>query len=563
MNRHHLLGAPWAGYRRGWLRADVVAGVTVTAYLVPQVMAYAELAGLPAATGLWAAVGSLGCYAVAGSSRQLSVGPESTTALMTAAALTTAAAGTDRAAVAAALALAVALVCLVGVLVGMDRFADLLSRPVLVGYMVGIALVMVVSQLGTLTGVDARGDTTLAELRAFLAGIGSAHPPTLALGLVTTAVLLGGAALRPRAPLALLGIVAATAAVTLLDLDRTGIRRVADLRATAPTIGLPDVPLDEVGHLLIPAIGIAIVGFTDNVLTARAFADPRAETISPRRELVAMGLANAGAGLFHGFPVSSSASRTAIAATAGARSQMASVAALVATVVAALSLSPLLGLVPTAALGAVVVYAATRLVDVAELRRIARFRRSELVIAVATTTAVVVTGVLVGVLIAIGLSVLDLMRRVARPNDSVLGSVPGLDGLHDVEDYPEAVQVPGLVIYRYDSPLFFANAEDFRVRALAAADAAPDLRWFVLTTEAIVEVDLTGVDALEAVRAELHERGVVMALARVKRELRAMLEPAGILDRIGEEHVFPTLATAIAAYRMENGGRDESPVGNG
>lgn len=543
----------WVGYRRAWLRPDVIAGMTVTAYLVPQVMAYAELAGLRAEAGLWAAVGALGCYAVVGSSRLLSVGPESTTALMTAAALVAIGSGAEPGALAAALALTVAVVCLVGAVVGMSRFADLLSRPVLVGYMVGIAVAMVVSQLGKLTGVEVSGDSVVAQLRSFVVGIDSTHLPTLLLGGTTAAALIVGSTLFPRAPVALIGMVTAAGIVALLDLDEVGIDVVGAFSASGPVIGLPSIAVGDVADLVVPALGIAMVGFTDNVLTARAFADPRVDQVVPRRELVGMGLANIGSGLLHGFPVSSSGSRTAIVAAAGARTQVASLATLVTTVVAILVLAPALATFPTAALGAVVLYAATRLVDVGELRRIARFRRSELAITAATTVAVVAVGVLYGVLIAIGLSLLDLMRRVARPHDAVLGSVAGLAGLHDVDDYPDAEQVPGLVIYRYDSPLFFANAEDFRVRALAAADAAPDLRWFVLNTEAIVEVDLTAVDALETLRAELESRGVVTGLARLKHDLRVQLAPSGILDRIGEDHIFPTLPTAITAFHSSRG----------
>ena len=539
----------WVGFERSWLRADVLAGATVTAYLIPQVMAYAELAGLPAYSGLWAAIGALACYALVGSSRLLSVGPESTTALMTATATGAAvAAGYDVGEFAAALAIAVAVVCFVGATVGLSRFADLLSRPVLVGYMVGIALVMIVSQLGRLTGIPVAGDGVVPELRSLLSGLDQVHGPTLALGAALVTALLVGAAMFPRAPVALAGMLVAAGVVAAFDLDDRGVAVVGDFTGRGPELGLPDIAAADFLVLLLPALGIALVGFTDNVLTARAFADKEADRIDPRRELVGMGLANLGSGLLNGFPVSSSGSRTAIVAAAGGRSQLSSIATLVTTVVAVLALTPLLAAFPAAGLGAVVVYAATRLVDLPELQRIARFRRSELVITVATTVAVLAVGVLYGVLIAVGLSVLDLLRRVARPHDAILGQVPGIAGLHDVDDYPEARQYPGMLIYRYDSPLFFANAEDFRTRALAAASGAEELRWFVLNVEAIVEVDLTGVDALESLRQELASRGVVVGLARLKQDLRVQLASSGLLERIGEDHIFPTLPTAVAAY---------------
>ena len=263
------------------------------------------------------------------------------------------------------------------------------------------------------------------------------------------------------------------------------------------------------------------MGFSDNILTARAFATRQGDRIDAPRELIALGGANLGAAFLSGMPVSSSGSRTAICDAAGGRTRAAGLVTAVATALAVLLLGPALATFPSAALGAVVVYAAVRLIDVGEFRRIAAFRRSELLIAVATALSVVVVGVLQGVLIAIGISVLDLLRRVARPHDAIEGYVPGPGRHARRRRPPRRHRVPGLLVYRYDSPLFFANAEDFTSRALAAVDAAAvPVRWFVLNTEAIVEVDLTAADALEELRAELENRGVVVALARVKQDLR-------------------------------------------
>jgi len=538
-----------AGYRRTWWRGDLVAGITVTAYLVPQVMAYADLAGLPAATGLWAAVGALTAYALVGTSPILSAGPESTTALMTAAALGAAGASAGRGPeLAVALAFAVAVLCLLGWLGHLSALAQLLSRPVLVGYMAGIAAIMVMSQLGKLIGATTTADTFLGQGRELAGHLADSHLPTLVVGVTTLVVMLAGAALWPRAPMALVGMLGATAAVSLLHLTEHGVRVIGDIPTGLPRPGVPDLSGSELLSMLGPALGIAFVAYTDNILTARSFATRRGERVDARRELLAVGAANLGAALLHGFPVSSSGSRTAIADASGARSQLAGLVTVVVTVVSLWTLEPVLSAFPAAALAAVVVYAAVRLVDVAEFRRYAAFRRSELVLALGTTLAVVLVGVLIGVLVAIGLSVLDLLRRVARPHDAIEGFVPGLAGMHDVDDFPEAVAVPGLVIYRYDSPLFFANAEDFHTRARAAA-AGEDVRWFVLNTEAIVEVDITAVDALEALRQELAGRGIVFGLARIKQDLRTDLAPSGLLERIGEDHLFPTLPTTVEAFR--------------
>lgn len=531
------------------LRGDVLAGITVTAYLVPQVMAYAELADLPAVAGLWAALAALVVYAALGSSPQLSVGPESTTALMTATALgAIAATGAERADLAAALAIVVAAVCAVAWLGRLSFVAELLSRPVLVGYMAGIAGVMILSQLGKLTRTQV--DDSLAGLVSLARHTDRIHGPTLVLGLVTLTVMLVGSAIWSRAPVAMVGMIGATVAVVAFDLADRGVVLIGSIPAGLPTPGLPHADADQVSALLVPALAVTFVAYSDNILTARAFAARHNDRIDARRELLALGAANLGAGLMHGFPVSSSGSRTAIVDAVGGRTRRAALATAASTVVAVLALRPLLERFPSAALGAVVVYAATRLVDLREFGRILRFRRTEFAIAVATAVTVVAAGPLYGVLVAVGLSLADLLNRVVRPNDAVEGLVPGLAGMHSVADHPDAEEVPGLLVYRYDATLFFANADDFAHRARAAVDdATSPPRWFLLNAEAIVDVDLTACDVLETLRSELADRGIAFAMARVKQDLVERLEPTGLLDRIGRDRIFPTLPTALEAFR--------------
>jgi high affinity sulfate transporter 1 len=542
-------------YRRGWLRGDVLAGVTVAAYLVPQVMAYATVAGLPAVAGLWAALVPLAVYAVLGSSRQLSVGPESTTALMTATALAPLVAGDPAryAVFAAVTALLVGGFCLLGGLLRLGFLADLLSRPVLVGYMTGVAVIMIGGQLGKVTGVAVEGDEFVDQVRSFVAGVGETHWPTVALAAAVLVMLLALGRVAPKFPGALIAVLAATAAAVVFALETRGIRVVGVIPAGLPTPSVPVLPLADLLTLLIPAVGIAVVAFSDNALTARTFAARKGESIDANAELRALGFCNVATGLTHGFPVSSSGSRTALGDAVGSRTQVYSLVAL-ASVVAVMFLGRgLLENFPTAALGALVVFAALRLIDVAEFRRLGRFRRSELLLALATTAAVLGFGVLNGVLVAIALSILDLLRRVARPHDGVLGLVPGVAGMHDLDDYPDARPVPGLVVYRYDAPLFFANAEDFRERALAAVAENPEgvapIEWFVLNAEANVEVDLTAVDALDQLRRDLEARGIVFALARVKQDLRDLLDAAGLVDKIGDDRIFMTLPTAVEAFQ--------------
>lgn len=547
-------------YQRGWLRGDVLAGVTVAAYLIPQVMAYATVAGLPAVVGLWAALVPLAVYAVLGSSRQLSVGPESTTALLTATALAPLAAGDPAryAVLAAVLALLVGGFCLLGGLLRLGFLADLLSRPVLVGYMTGVAVIMIGSQLGKVTGVDVDGDEFVDQVRSFVAGLDGVHWPTLALAAAVLVLLLGIGRVAPTFPGALIAVLVATAAVVVFALEARGIRVVGEIPAGLPAPSVPLIPAADLVAMLIPAVGIAVVAFSDNVLTGRTFAARKGQTIDANAELRSLGICNIATGLTHGFPVSSSGSRTALGDAVGSRTQVYSLVALASVVVVMLVGRGVLENFPTAALGALVVYAALRLIDIAEFSRLRRFRRSELLLALATTVAVLGLGVLYGVLVAIALSILDLLRRVARPHDSVLGFVPGVAGMHDLDDYPDARPVPGLVVYRYDAPLFFANAEDFRMRAMAAVAENPEsvapVEWFVLNAEANVEVDLTAVDALDQLRRDLEARGILFAMARVKQELRELLDTAGFVDKIGADYIFMTLPTAVDAFRKRAAG---------
>ncbi|MFE9846172.1 SulP family inorganic anion transporter [Streptomyces goshikiensis] len=539
-------------YRRSWLGRDALAGITVAAYLVPQVMAYAGVAGLPPVAGLWAVLPAMVLYALTGSSRLLSVGPESTTALMTAVAVGPLAAGDPGryAVLAAALAVVVGLASLAAWAVRLGFLADLLSRPVLVGYLAGVALIMIVDQLPRLTGVRATGSGFFPQLYAFALNISHVHWPTVVLAAAVLVLLMVAPRYWRLVPRPLLALVVATTAVAAFGLDeRYGIAVIGSVPSGLPVPALPSA--GDLPQLVIPALGVLLVGYSDVILTARAFAD-RGDPLplDPNRELLALGAANLGAGFMHGFPVSSSASRTALARSAKARSQGYSLFAALAVLMVLLFLGPLLAHTPSAVLGAIVVYAAVRLVEVGEFRRLAAFRRRELLLALGCLLGVVTLGILPGVLVAVALSVVELLARAARPHDAVEGMVPGLAGMHDVDDYPTARTVPGLVIYRYDSPLFFANAENFRRRALAAVDEqSSPTRWFVLNTEANVEVDITALDAVEALRQELADRDIVLALARVKQELREDLDAYGLTASVGADRIYPTLPTALEAYR--------------
>ena len=544
-------------YRREWLRGDVMAGFTVAAYLVPQVLAYATIAGLPPITGLWAILPALAAYAVFGTSRLLSIGPESTTALMTAAVVGPIAAGDPAryGGLAAALAVFVGVLCLVSRAARLGFVADLLSRPILVGYLAGVAMIIIVGQLGKLTGVRIDGDTFFGQLASFVSHLSTGHVVTIVFAAAVLVFLFGLQRWVPAAPAPLLAVLLATGAVTMFGLESHGVEVIGDIPSGVPIPALP--PWEDVIGLVLPALGLLLVGYTDNILTARSFADRASDAsaggqrIDANQELVALGVANVGAGLFHGFPVSSSGSRTALAEAAGGRTQLYSLVTMVLVVATLLFLGPVLASFPVAALGAIVVYAAVRLVDAAGFRRLAAFRRSELLLALGALAGVLFFDILYGIVLAVGLSVAEMLARVARPHDAIQGFVPGLAGMHDIDDYPQAQTIPGLVVYRYDSPLFFANAEDFRRRALAAVEGQQvPVRWFVLNMEANVEVDITALDAVEALRRELEARHIVFALARVKQDLMDELQPFGLVTTVGADRIFPTLPTAVAAYEQ-------------
>ncbi|WP_225938265.1 solute carrier family 26 protein [Leptothermofonsia sichuanensis] len=538
-------------YQRSWLWGDGLAGITVAAYLIPQCMAYGELAGVEPVAGLWAILPPLILYAVFGSSPQLSIGPESTTAVMTAAAIAPLAAadGSNYASLAALLALVVGLVCLAGYSARLGFLADLLSKPILIGYMAGVALIMIVSQLGKISGIPIQSDTVLGTLSEFIQRLDHIHSPTLILTILVLCFLFIGHRQFPSAPVPLLGVLLSTAVVSMFHLDRQGIAVVGTIPAGFPHWALPGMTVQEVLPMIASAIGIAIVGYSDNVLTARIFAARNHYKIDANQELLALGIANLGNGLMQGFPISSSGSRTVIGDSLGSKSQVFSLVALVVVVLVLLFLRPLLALFPKAALGAIVIFAATRLIEISEFFRLHRFRRSEFALALITFTGVLITDILIGVAVAVSLSVIDLFARIARPHDAVLGQVPDIPGLHDIEDWPGATTIPGLVIYRYDAPLCFANVENFKQRALQAiaAETTP-VEWFVLNTEAIVEVDITAIDGLSELVDELGAQGITFAMARVKQDLYAQLKRSGLLQKIGHDHIYLTLHTAIAGF---------------
>jgi sulfate permease, SulP family len=436
-----------------------------------------------------------------------------------------------------------------------------LSTPLLVGYLAGGAVLMVVGQLGKVTGTSFEGGTIVDEVRGFLGVATDTDWLTLAIAASTLAVILLLHWLRPSLPGPLIAVVLATVASVVFNLEASGVAVVGQVPSGLPAPHLPDVTFDDVKMLLLAGLGITIVGYSDIMLIARGFplTPAEGETTAdlrpdPQAELVAMTGVHAMVGIFSGYPVSASGSRTALAIAGRARSQVYSLVAALCIVAVLFFAGPLMAPLPWAALGAVVFYAASKLVSIREFRRLWSFRRREFVLALITLVGTVIIGILQGVVFAIALSLVEMLYRLARPHEGVLGRVPGIAGMHDVADYPEARTIPGCMFYRYDAPLFFANIGDLRERVdkLIAIEneAYPDspVRWFVLNVEANVEIDITAADGLRELARELADRGIHLGLARVKNDVYQPLERAGVIDVIGKEMLFATLPVAEESY---------------
>ncbi len=550
-------------YDRAWLGRDVMAGIAVAAYLVPQVMAYSAIVGVPPVTGLWTSLVAMIVYTVVGGSRLLSVGPESTIALM--AGLSVAGlAGGDPARVielSAALSLIVAAWCFIGRAFRLGVIADLLSQPLLVGYLAGAAALMIAGQLGKLTRTDVEGESIIDQIAGFAGVVTDTHLVTLLVGVGTLSAILIIHQIRPAWPAALIGVVGAILAHVLLGLESYGVEVVGEVPSGLLAPRMPQVSWGEFQQLIVAGLGVAIMSYSDNMLFARGFPAiplpgerPSDSEVEPQEELAALGIVHVAVGAFGGFPVSSSGSRTALALASRARTQVYSLAAAVCVLIVLLVAGKITTMLPQAALGAVVVYAATKLIDVGKFVRLFRFRRREFLLALVTLAGTMVYGILAGVGVAVALSLLEMGQRLARPRSAVLGRCPGVPGMHNVADYPDSQTLPGLVIYRYDAPLFFANIGDLRRKIQRIVDqeqrAYPDtpLCWLLLNVEAVTEIDITASDGLKSIHADLEAQGVKLGFVRIKRELYKPLQRAGVIDLVGYDLLFPTLPVAEAAY---------------
>jgi high affinity sulfate transporter 1 len=555
-----------SSYRKEWLRRDVVAGLVLTALLVPQGMAYAELAGLPPITGLYTSIVCLVAYAMFGPSRILVLGPDSSLGPMIAATvLPMVAAGDEDRAVALGAALAI-LVGLVLVGAGIARLgfvADLISKPTIIGYMNGLALTILVGQLPKLFGFSVDGNGFRAELSGFVRGVADGETVGAAVTVGTLGLLMIVALRRwaPDVPGVLLAVVLSTIASAVLDLSAHGVDVVGVLPEGLPPFTIPDIGLSDVGPLVGGALGIALVSVTDTISTASAFASRLGDEVDGRREMIGIGAANLAAGLFQGFPVSTSSSRTAVAERAGAKTQVTGLVGAGAIVLVLLLFPGLLRDLPQPILAAVVITASLSLIDLPGTVRLYRVRRTEFLLCMAAFAGVVLLGVLPGIALAIALSVGNVFRRAWWPYQTILGRVPDLPGFHDVRSYPEAELVPRCVIFRFDAPLFFANSRTFREQVRALARSEPRPSWIIVASEPITDVDTTAADMLRDLDEDLNARGTSLVFAEMKDPVRRKIERYELTDTIDPRHFFPTVRVAVEAFQRETGSEREPAEG--
>ncbi len=546
----HLISS----YERAWLPKDVVAGLVLTALLVPQGMAYAELAGLPAITGLYTTILCLIGYAALGPSRILVLGPDSSLGPMIAATiLPLVGADGDPA---KAIALASMLALLVGafaIVLGLAKLgfiADLLSKPTQIGYMNGLALTILVGQLPKLFGFSVDSDDFIGDVTGFVKGVvnGETVTAALAIGLFSLALIFLCTRFLPKVPGVLLAVVASIVVATVIDAAARGVSLVGMLPEGFPPLTWPGVAFSDLGLLVAGALGITLVSLTDTISTASAFAARSGDTIDANQEMVGIGAANVAAGFFQGFPVSTSGSRTAVAEQTGSKSQVTGLVGAGAITLLLVFAPGLLQNLPNPTLAAVVIAASLSLADIPATKRLYEQRHTEFYLSMAAFLGVALLGVLPGIGIAVILSILNVFRRAWWPDDTELGRIDGLHGYYDKRSHPEADTPAGLVVYRFSGPLFFANARVFRDQVLKLARSDPAPRWIVIAAEPISDVDTTAADMLEVLDEALNARGISLAFAEMSEIVQEKIKRYELTRTIDPEHFYPTINAALRAF---------------
>lgn len=556
----------FSGLNASLLRPELITAVTVFAVLVPSAMAYGDLAGVNPVAGLYVALAAMVLYALFGTSKQLIMGPEATTAIMTATAVAPLAGGDPvrYAALAALAAILVGVLSLLGGIVKLGFITDFLSKPILVGYIFGTTLIVIGSQLGKMFGISLENDQFFRQIIELISRLNETHLLTAAIGVVSMAVLLIIRRINRALPGPLLLVVVAIIGSTFFDLAAKGVAVVGAVPAGLPRPAIPIVEFQDIFVMLPVALALTIVIYADEVLTARVFAAKHGQKINANQEFIAIGMANLGAGLLTGFPAATSGSRTTVADQMGGKSQLVGLSAAALTVVFLLFFTPLIAPLPTVVLGAIIIVASLGLLDVYSFRFLRQVRQVEFWLAIVTLLGVLTVGILQGILVAVTLSLINVIFRISRPHDALLDDVDAGGGVvyREVADKDTAQTEPGLIVYRFDAPLVFANAAYFteRLEALVAR-AGTELKCVILDAEAISDFDSTAAEALENLDADLERLGVEFWIARANETLRELLRVTGLTKRLGNENIFPSVRAAVEAYQARFGGKIASEPG--
>lgn len=540
------------GYNRDWLKTDTAAAVTVFAILVPSALAYGELAGFEPVVGLYAALAAMIAYALFGSSRQVIIGPEATTAILVATVVMPMAGGdvARYAALAAALAISIGFICLLAGHFKIGFVADFLSKPILTGYITGTALIVIASQLGKLFGISLENDDFFAKILELITRLDETQLPTLVLGLVTILALVVLKRFVPKAPGPLVMVIGAIIISTIFQLAELGIAVVGQIPSGLPMPQIPQVSLADLRTLLPAALAMSVLIFSDEVLTARVFARKNHYEIDTNQELVALGATNISSGLFQSFATAASSSRTVVNDNSGGKSQMVGILSAGLVIVFLLFFTSILQNLPTVVLGAIIIVASSSLIDVQEFRSLNLVRHSEFYLSLLTLFGVLVIGIVAGIALAVGFSLLDFIHRTYRPHSSVLGITDGVDGYHGIAPGGYNQVLPGLIVYGFDAPLFFANAPYLmaQIRDLVSTADQP-IRCLLLDAEAIPDIDTTAADTLKEIHQELSGKGITLAIARANKPLRETMGLTGLEELIGAENFYPSVRAGVEAFR--------------
>ena len=544
-------------YQLSWLKGDLIAAVVLTGLLIPAGMGYAEVAGLPPVTGLYATIVPLLVYAVVGPSRLLVLGPDSALAPIIGASILPLAAGDPERAIALAglLAILMGAMLIAGGLFKLGFLTDLLSKPIRLGYLHGIALVVIVGQIPKVLGFSIQAESLPDEIREIVLGVlnGETNRVALLMGIAALIVIVVPKLFAPKVPGVLIAVVGSVILTAWLGLNQK-LAVVGALPTGLPAPALGGLQFGDVTSLIIPAAGIALIAFADTGVLSRTFAARRGDSVDGNSEMAAIGISNVASGLFGGFSISASASRTPVAEDSGAKTQLVGVVGAALVLLFMFAAPGLTAYLPSATLAVVVIVAATALIDLRAVRSLFRMSRRETALSAVTFLSVALLGVLQGILIAIGLSLLAFVSQAWRPHRTELVRVTGVKGYHSIERHPEGERIPGLVIARFDAPLFFANGAIFDSYVRSLVDATQGkVRWVVIASEPITGVDTTALDELIELDDHLEKHGVSLRFAEMKGPVKDQLIRFGLGERFPPDHFFPTLGTAVDAYLLETG----------